>query len=93
MSTERVEVAEVFLTRKEVAGRLNVSTRTVDRYIADGELAFTRLGAAGRLVRIPESAVAAFTDTPTATPPRDGGPHAPATGSQPGGGGTPASAA
>jgi len=37
MSTERVEIAGRF-TRDEAAGRLTVSTRTIDRYIAQGKL-------------------------------------------------------
>jgi len=56
MSTERLEVATEFLTRNDAAKRLKVTTRTVDRYIADGKLPAVVLPV-GRRVRIPSKAV------------------------------------
>lgn len=60
MSTEREVVAEVLLTRDEVADRLKVSTRTVDRYIAGGDLAAVKLR--GRVVRVRESELLKLTN-------------------------------
>lgn len=73
MSTEREVLAGSFLTRDEVAQRLKVSTRTVDRYIEAGTLTATKLG--GRLVRIPESELLKLTEqTPVVDhPPVDDG--------------------
>jgi excisionase family DNA binding protein len=48
---------ETYWTRKQVAARFNVSTRTVDRWILDGKLHPTRIG---RTVRIAEADIARF---------------------------------
>lgn len=53
--SERNE-AEALLTKQDVADELQVSLRTVDRYISDGVLKATRLPG-GRLVRIARSSV------------------------------------
>lgn len=45
------------LTKKQVAKKLNVSEKTVDRYISAGSLACVRLG---RLVRIETEVVTDF---------------------------------
>ena len=58
MSTARVEVADPFLTREEVADLLKVSTRTVDRYIDSGALLASKVG---RLVRVRRADFDAFT--------------------------------
>lgn len=47
---ERHPTREPHLTIEEIAGDLQVSTRTVRRWIGDGTLAHRRLG---RLVRVP----------------------------------------
>ena len=61
------------LTRAEVASRLRVSTRTVDRMIEAGTLAATKLG--DRLVRIPERELLKLTQPAPVVdvPPVDGG--------------------
>lgn len=58
-STERLEVAEEYMTRDQVAEMLQVSTKTVDRYIKNGKLTASRLPG-GRLLRIPRTAVDAL---------------------------------
>lgn len=59
MLTHRIEVVAQHLTRDQVAEQLQVSVRTVDRYIADGLLAATKLPG-DRLVRISIAAVNAL---------------------------------
>jgi excisionase family DNA binding protein len=49
---------EAYLSRKETADYLGVTTKTVDRYIADGRLAAVRLGP--RMVRIPTASIEAL---------------------------------
>ena len=46
-----------FLSPRQIADRLGVSRRTVDRYIARGELRASRFG---KLVRVAESEVLTF---------------------------------
>lgn len=46
------------LTIQQVAARLSVTTRTVQRYLANGTLRGVRIGP--RLVRVPESALQAI---------------------------------
>ncbi|MFP7833093.1 helix-turn-helix domain-containing protein [Marisediminicola sp. LYQ134] len=67
MLTDRIDPDEAYLTRAQAADELQVSVRTVDRYIADGILTITKLPGA-RLVRIPRSAIKALL-TPTAPAP------------------------
>jgi excisionase family DNA binding protein len=50
-------VSTSLLTRPEVAKRLRVSERTLDRLIDSGQLAKTKVG---RSVRISEAALAAY---------------------------------
>ena len=52
------ESGEKFLTRETVADRLDVSIRSVDRWIRDGDLKAHKFG---RSVRILENELAAFT--------------------------------
>ena len=51
MSRRQTDASDPLLTVDQVADRCQVSTRTVRRWITDGDLAFIRLG---RLVRIRE---------------------------------------
>lgn len=46
-----------FLSPQQVADRLGISRRTIDRYIAGGELRASRFG---KLVRVAESEVLTF---------------------------------
>ena len=48
------------LTVDEVADRLSCSAKTVRREIAAGHLACTRIGPAGRLVRVAETDLAVY---------------------------------
>ena len=48
------------LTVDNVADRLQCSTKTVRRLISKGVLGFMRVGPTGRLVRIPEKALAVY---------------------------------
>ena len=50
-------MTQTYWTRKQVAARFNVSTRTVDRWILDDKLRAWRIG---RTVRIAESDIARF---------------------------------
>ena len=52
--------SEPMLRIRDVARLLNVTAKTVRRYIASGQLAATRLGAGHW--RVPESALRAFTN-------------------------------
>ena len=58
------------LTVPEVADALHVSSRSVQRYIADGQLRATRIGHA---VRLDPSDVASFVDAGRIVPASDGG--------------------
>ena len=51
MSRRQTDASDPLLTMDQVADRCQVSTRTVRRWITDGDLAFIRLR---RLVRIRE---------------------------------------
>ncbi|MEU3182516.1 helix-turn-helix domain-containing protein [Streptomyces albidoflavus] len=48
-----------WLTVREVAEHFRVSTRTITRWVNTGEISSTRVGPAGRLVRIHRSALTA----------------------------------
>ncbi len=57
LMTERIS-GELSLSKLEAAKRLRVSTRTVNRYIASGQIPFAKLP--GGQIRIPASAVDAM---------------------------------
>lgn len=61
MLTQRNESAGEYLTRAQVAKALQVSERTVDRYITEGLLPAKKLPG-GRLVRIARADVAALAE-------------------------------
>ncbi len=51
---------EQYYTRQEVAAKLSVSLRTIERRIASGELIDVKIGLGGRGSRISESALQDF---------------------------------
>lgn len=56
-------IHERLLTVDEVAERLGVSSKTVRRELASGDLESVRVGPAGRLIRVPEKALAIYLAT------------------------------
>ena len=56
--TYREVILTHYLSRQEAADYLGVTTRTIDRYLADEKLAFVRVGP--RLIRIPLASIEAF---------------------------------
>ena len=61
MLTDHIEPVAEYLTRAQVAEILQVSERTLDRYIAEGRLPAKRLPG-GRLIRIARSDVTALAE-------------------------------
>jgi excisionase family DNA binding protein len=92
MADSNTYTAPVLLPIGEVARRAGVTVPTVRAWERAGKL--TSVRTPGNQRRFPEHVVEALLvpdsdSSSVALPPRDGGPHAPATGPQPGGGGTP----
>ncbi|NBV24658.1 MAG: DNA-binding protein [Proteobacteria bacterium] len=54
-ATSPVQTPDAYLTKQQLARRLNVSLRTVDNLVARRALPFVRLG--GKLIRFPKVAV------------------------------------